>query len=81
VNKEFSLRSIISVTNHALCQEAFQEAFANDTVPNKTTIYCIVTNSEETGCVCDRKRDRCRAVLNDDTLEDMRLKVDSHLMT
>jgi hypothetical protein len=35
--------------SYALCQEAFQEAFPNDTVPNKTTIYCIITKFEETG--------------------------------
>jgi hypothetical protein len=40
---------------YALCQEAFQEAFPNDTLPNKTTIYRIITKYEETGSVCDRK--------------------------
>jgi Fe2+ or Zn2+ uptake regulation protein len=39
--------------NHTLCAtEAFQQAFPNDTVPNKTTIYRIITMFEETGCVC-----------------------------
>jgi hypothetical protein len=32
-------------------QEAFQEAFPNDTVTNKTTTYRIITKFEETGCV------------------------------
>jgi hypothetical protein len=32
--------------SYALCQEAFQEAFLNDTVPNKTTIYCIIMKFE-----------------------------------
>jgi hypothetical protein len=38
--------------SYALCQEAFQEAFSNDMVPNKTTIYRIITNFEDTGCIC-----------------------------
>jgi hypothetical protein len=58
-----------------LCQEAFQETFPNDTVPNKTTIYCIITKSEETGFVCDRKHNRRLTILNDDTLEDVRLSL------
>jgi hypothetical protein len=57
---------------YALCQEAFQEAFPNDTVPNKT-IYRFITKFEETGSVCDRKHNRRLTVLNDDTLEEVRL--------
>jgi hypothetical protein len=38
--------------SYVLCQEAFQEAFPNDTVPNKTTVNRIITKFEETGCVC-----------------------------
>jgi hypothetical protein len=52
----------------ALCQEAFP----NDTVPNKT-IYRIITKFEDT--VCDRKHNRSRIVQNDDTLEDARLSL------
>jgi hypothetical protein len=59
--------------SYALCQEAFQEAFPNDTVPNKTTIYRIITKFVETGSVCDRKHNHRRTVLNDDTLKDVRL--------
>jgi hypothetical protein len=32
-----------------LCQEAFCEAFSNDTVPIKTAIYHITMKFEETG--------------------------------
>jgi hypothetical protein len=39
--------------SYALCQESFQEAFPNDTVLKKTTIYSIITKFEETGSVCD----------------------------
>jgi hypothetical protein len=38
--------------SYALCQEAFQEAFPNGTVPNKA-IYRIITKFEETGSVTD----------------------------
>jgi hypothetical protein len=38
--------------SYALRQGAFQEAFPNDTVPNKTAIYRIITKFEETGSVC-----------------------------
>jgi hypothetical protein len=41
----------------SLCRKAFQEAFPNDTVLNKT-IYRIITKFEETGSVCDRKHRR-----------------------
>jgi hypothetical protein len=58
--------------SYALC-EAFQEALPNDTVLNKTTIYRIITKFEETGSVCDRKHNHRHTVLNDDTLEDVRL--------
>jgi hypothetical protein len=54
-------------------QETFQETFPNDTVPNKTTIYRIMTKFEETGSVCDGTHNCRRTVLNDDTLEDARL--------
>jgi hypothetical protein len=54
-----------------LCQEAFQEAFPNDMVPNKTTIYHIITKPEEIGSACDRKHNRHRMVLDDNTLEDV----------
>jgi hypothetical protein len=37
--------------SYALCQEAFQEAFPNDTVPNRTIVYLIITKCEETGSV------------------------------
>jgi hypothetical protein len=40
--------------SYALCKEAFQELFPSDTVPNKTTIYRIITKFEETGSVCGR---------------------------
>jgi hypothetical protein len=59
--------------SYALCQEAFEEAFPNDKMPNKTTVYYIITKFEETGCVCDRKHNRRRTALNDDTLENVRL--------
>jgi hypothetical protein len=39
--------------SYALCQEAFQETFPNDTVPSKTAIYRIITEFEETGSVCE----------------------------
>jgi hypothetical protein len=61
--------------SYALWQEAFQEAFPNDTVPNKTTIYRIITKFEETGSVCDRKHNRRRTALKYDTLEDERLRL------
>jgi hypothetical protein len=61
--------------SYALCQEAFQEAFPNDTVPNKTTVYRIITKSAETGSVCDRKHNRRRTVLKDDKLEGVRLSL------
>jgi hypothetical protein len=41
--------------SYALCQEAFQEVFPNDTVPKKRKTYRIITKFEETGSVCDRK--------------------------
>jgi hypothetical protein len=41
----------------------------------KTTIYRIITKSEETGSVCDRKHTRRRTVLNNYTLEDVRLSL------
>jgi hypothetical protein len=44
-------------------------------VPNKTTIYRIITKFEETGSVCDRKQNRRRTVLNDDTLQHVRLSL------
>jgi DNA-binding PadR family transcriptional regulator len=52
-----------------------QQAFSNDTVPNKGTIYGIITKFEENGCVCDRKHNRRRTVLNYDTLEDVGLSL------
>jgi hypothetical protein len=60
--------------SYALCQGAFQEVFPNNTVSNKTTIYRIITKFEETGSVRDRKRNRRGTVLNDDTLQDVRLR-------
>jgi hypothetical protein len=48
-----------------------QEAFPNDTVPNKTIIYGIITKFEETGSVCDRTHNGRHAVLNDATLQDV----------
>jgi hypothetical protein len=49
-------------------------SFPNDTVQNKTS-YSIITKSEETDSVCDWKHNRRRTVLNDDTLEDVRLSL------
>jgi hypothetical protein len=57
--------------SYALCQEAFP----NDTVPNKITIYRIITKSEETGSVCDPTHNRRQTVLIDDTPEDARLRL------
>jgi hypothetical protein len=42
--------------SYALCQEAFQEAFANYTVLNKTTVFRIIIKFEETGSMCYRKQ-------------------------
>jgi hypothetical protein len=39
--------------SYALCHEAFQEAFPNDTVPNITTIYSIILKIEGAGYVTD----------------------------
>jgi hypothetical protein len=44
-------------------------------VPSKTTIYRIITKFEETGSVCDRKHNRRRTVLNDDTPEELKLSL------
>jgi hypothetical protein len=60
----------IFLTNHMRCAEKL----ANKQVPNKT-IYRIITKFEETGSVCDRKHNRRRTVLNDDTLGDFRLSL------
>jgi hypothetical protein len=60
----------IFLTNHMRCAEKL----ANKQVSNKT-IYRIITKSEETGSVCDRKHNRRRTVLNDDTLGDFRLSL------
>jgi hypothetical protein len=60
--------------SHALCQEAFQQAFPNDMVPNRT-IYRIVTKFEEVVSLCDRKNNHLLTVLNNDTLEDVRLSL------
>jgi hypothetical protein len=61
--------------SYALCQEAFQEAFPDDTVPNKTTVYRFVTTFEDTGSVCDGTHNRRPTVLNDVTLKDVRLSL------
>jgi hypothetical protein len=61
--------------SHALCQESSQQAFTNDTVPNKTKFYRVVTKFEETGPVCDRKHNRHRTDLNVDTLQHVRLSL------
>jgi hypothetical protein len=37
--------------SYALCQEAFQEAFPNDTLSNRKIVYRIITKCEETGSV------------------------------
>jgi hypothetical protein len=69
---------IIFVVKHYFHNESYalcQEAFPNDTVPNKTTIYRIITKFEETGSVCDRKHIRRRTVLNGDTQENVRLSL------
>jgi hypothetical protein len=39
----------------------------------KQQIYRIITKFEETGSVCDRKYNHRRTVLNDDTMENVRL--------
>jgi hypothetical protein len=68
----------IFIVKHYFHNESYvlcQEAFPNDTAPNKTTIYCIITQFEETGSVCDRKHNRHCTVLNDDTLEDVRISL------
>jgi hypothetical protein len=59
--------------SYALYQEAFQEVFPNDTVPNKIKTYRIITKFEETGSVCVILNNRRFTVLSDDTLEDVRL--------
>jgi hypothetical protein len=71
----FVVKHYFRKESYALCQEAFQEAFPNDTLPNRKTICRIITKFEETGSVCDRKHNRRRTVLNDDTLEDVRLSL------
>jgi hypothetical protein len=52
---------------------SFPRSIPNGTVPNKTTIYRSITKFEETGSVCDRQHNRRPTVLNDDTLEEVRL--------
>jgi hypothetical protein len=37
--------------SYPMYQDAFQKAFPNDTVPNKTTICRIIRKFEETGSV------------------------------
>jgi hypothetical protein len=59
--------------SYAFCQEAFQEAFSDDTMSNKI-IYRIITKFEETGSVCGRTHNCRRTFLNDDT-EDVRLSL------
>jgi hypothetical protein len=73
--KFFVMKHYFCNESYALCQEAFQETFSDNTVPNKTTIYRIITKFEETGSVCDRTHNRRSTVLNDDTLEDVRLSL------
>jgi hypothetical protein len=48
----FVLKHYFCNEAYVLCQDAFQEAFPNDTVPNKTAIYHVIMKFEETGCVC-----------------------------
>jgi hypothetical protein len=47
----FAVKHNFCNESYALCQEAFKQAFPNDTVPNKTTIYRIITKFEDTGSV------------------------------
>jgi transposase len=72
--KIFFVKHYFRNESYALCQEAFQEAFSDDTVSNKT-IYRIITKFEETGSVCGRTHNRRHTFLNDDTLEDVRLRL------
>jgi hypothetical protein len=71
--RNFVVNQYFHKKSYALCQDAFQEAFPNDTVAEKTTIYRIIKKFDGTGSMCDRKHNRRRIVLNDDTLEDVRL--------
>jgi hypothetical protein len=38
----FVVKHYFHIESYALCQDAFQRAFPNDTAPNKTTIYRII---------------------------------------
>jgi hypothetical protein len=73
--KIFVVKHYFRNESYVFCQGDFQEAFPNDTVPKKTTVYRIITKFEETGSVCDRKHNRRRTVLNDNTLQDVRLSL------
>jgi hypothetical protein len=74
------VHSIFVVRHHfvrrsfVLCREDFQEAFPNETVPNKTTVHRVTWKFRETDDVYNRKHIHCPTVLSDRTLEAMREK-------
>jgi hypothetical protein len=62
-------------TSSVLCQGAFQDAFPNETVPNKLTVHCLIWKFHENGSVSNWKNNFRPTVLSNYTLEDMRLSL------
>jgi hypothetical protein len=58
-----------------LCRKAFEGVFTNESVPYKTTVSRLIRKFRDTGSVLNQKRNRRCAVLNDVTLEDVRLSL------
>jgi hypothetical protein len=59
----FIVEHYLASTLFAAAREAFNNAYSDEEVPNKTTIHQLVTKFRDTQSVCDRKHVRRRTVL------------------